>query len=547
MKLTKGQGISIFAAAIAFVIFSIAIFVLPMDRGIVFWMGYAFAIYAFIVMVVSAIKFFGKQSDEDKFFNVPVMVLSWLFLVSQVYLTYREITALFLPYTIALLVNLGACFVFTVLILAVAAYSNRIKSNAEKVAEKVLFIDNLKNQLSALDSGNAELKKKIKTVVEEVTYSDPMSHSELAEDENLIIQKIGELSDRIADEPVAISICDEIVKLLKNRNNRCLTLKRVKDTKVNDNDKENGNKIAIAGVAAALGIALAVLALVLYIVPEMKYKDACKMVENGEYDEAIVIFTELKSYKDSKEKIEEIANIRKEAEYNDAIKLMQDCKYDEAIDAFTKLNGYKDSDSKINEIGEIIYKEKYDEAEAAFLAGDYDKAMELYKQMIMYKNSRDRIIEIKNRTATDDIIYLGIYENEPIAWRIVELNGYTEALLIAEQPIRNLPISDDIKDVSYENSDIAKWLEETFIAQFTETDFAKIIKKGEFEVFLLGEDDVNRLTNNGVDLSTTSDWWICTESRIGFKYVTADGKIATGGDLHLRDKGVRPAIWIKLK
>lgn len=591
MKLTKAQGISCFVAIVAFAVFSVALFVMPVEKNTVFWLGYVFALYALIVMFVSLFNFFNKQYKEDKFLNLPVVVLSWSFLSIQMGLSFREISNPFLTYTTALVVNLITCFVFTVIILAVTATTNKIKKNDAKVVEKILFIDTLKNELKAIDTNDTTLKKKIAALLDDVTYSDPMSHSRLAETETHILEKTKSLSENVGNVDVAIGICDEISKLIKNRNNQCTTLKKVKDESDKENNDGSGNKIAVIGIGVALFIILAAAALVLYIVPEKKYKDACELMNAKKYDEAIASFEDLGDYKDSPEKIEEIQRIRKDeeydsavqlmndtkydeaikafealngykdsnkkideintirkdAEYDSAVQLMNDSKYEEAITAFTNLNGYRDSNEKINEIGKIIFEEKYASAEEAFNNGDYDTALALYKETTPYKESRDRIIDIKNRLSSGDIMFLGTYNNEPIAWKIVEMHGYNEALLLAETPVRNLPISDDIADVSYENSYIAKWLEEDFTEQFTDKDLSKIIDTEGKKIFLLSEDDVNRLKNSGVDLTLDTDWWISSDARIGYKYVSASGEISSIGDIHLRDKGVRPAIWITLK
>ena len=585
MRLTKAQGISCFAAVIAFAIFSVALFVLPVEKDLVFWLGYIFAIYALVVMFVSLLNFFNKQYKEERFLNLPVVVLSWLFLISQMGLSFREITNPFLPYTSVLVANLVSCGVFTVLILAVTAATNKIEKNDAKVVDKIVFIDTLKNELKGIDTSNIELKKKISNLLDDVTYSDPMSHSRLGEIEGQIIDKVRSLSDKVDDVDAAIGLCDEISKLVKNRNNQCITLKKVKDVADKDINAGDGNKIAI------VGIGVAVAAIVFYIVPETQYKNACELMDDKRYDEAIEVFENLGDYKDSTEKIEEIQKIRKDAEYESAIQLINDAKYDQAIEVFTELNGYRDSNEKIDEIntiikdeeydravqlmvdskyeeailafknlngyrdsnkkideiGKIIFEEKYASAEEAFNNGDYDTALALYKETTPYKESRDRIIDIKNRLASDDIMFLGTYNNEPIAWKIVEMHGYDEALLLAETPVRNLPISDDISDVSYEDSYIAKWLEEDFTEQFTEKDLSKIIDTEGKKVFLLSEEDVNRLKNIGADLSIDSDWWISSGGNIGYKYVSTGGEISNVGDIHLRDKGVRPALWITLK
>ena len=67
------------------------------------------------------------------------------------------------------------------------------------------------------------------------------------------------------------------------------------------------------------------------------------------------------------------------------------------------------------------------------------------------------------------------------------------------------------------------------------------------KVFLLSKEEIQSLKSSGKDFSSDSEWWIRSEGGKGFKYVTTDGVVKDGGDIHLRDKGVRPAIWINLQ
>ena len=547
MKINKGQGISFFAATVAFAVFSVALFVLPIDRTITFWLAYVFAGYAFLTMLVALLKFFNKKIKEEVFLNTPVVVVSWLYLAAQLYLSYREITTRFLPYFNALVVNLVVGVIFTILILAISMATSRIGQNDVAVSEKILFIDSIKNELKSIDTKDADLKKRVEKLIEDITFSDPMSHSNLASIETEIANKVAELSMSCEDVNRAVGIIDQVTRLLKNRNNQCLTLKRVPDMATNQSNKDSGAKLIFAGICAALLIVLLSATLVLYIVPETKYKDACKFMEDGQYEEAVVLFYELDDYKDSKDKIEEITNILLELEYQAALQLMNDENYDLAIEAFTNLGDYKDSKDKIEEIQAIVCESTYSSAETAFAAGNYEEALELYYQVTPYKDSRDKIIDICNRNASDQIMYLGTYNDEPIAWRIIKMDGYNTMTLLADKPIRDLPISDDIADTKYEKSDLAEWLNGPFLEQFTETDLGKMMEIDGLKVSLLSESEVNSLLKDGVDLSCDSEWWIKSESGSGFRYITTGGTVEKAGDIHLRDKGVRPVIVINLR
>ena len=591
MKISKAQGVSFFVAIIAFAILSVALFISPAEKSIVFWLGYLFIVYAMLVMFVTLFKFFNKEVNGEQFLNLPVMVISWFYVLAQFYLSYREIISPFLPYKVALILNLTLGLVFTGLILVLGAATGKIEKNEQKVAEKVLFIRELKTDLQSIDTSDKELSKKIENLVEEISYSDPMSHSRLADIENSIKEKVAELEGCADDTSKAVALCDDIAKLLKKRNSQCLNLKGVKDEAEKTQEKGEGNKIAIIGIGAAFAVVLGVLALIFFIAPESDYKKACALMDEEKYELAITAFEGLKGYKDSDQKIEEINEIKlknaydsavelmenerydaateafkalgdyadsvqkieeidtiiHENAYAEAMKLMETEAYDDAIKAFEALDGYKDSNEKIEEIKNTVIEEKYVKAEQAMADGDYETALALYNEITPYKDSQDKIVTINNRQSEDSIMYLGTYDGKPVAWRIVEMDGYNKMLLLADQPIRDLPISDDITDTSFENSDIARWLNNDFIADFTQTDLDQIIETGGVNVFLLSEADVNRLKSKGVDLSADTDWWLKSESNKGFKYATSDGKVESAGDIHLRDKGVRPAIWINLK
>ena len=46
MKLSKGQGMSLFSAFILFGIFNVVVFLAPLAHTVVFWLGYFFALFA---------------------------------------------------------------------------------------------------------------------------------------------------------------------------------------------------------------------------------------------------------------------------------------------------------------------------------------------------------------------------------------------------------------------------------------------------------------------------------------------------------------------
>ena len=139
MKLNKGQGISLLISFITFIVFSIVLFLLPIEKSLVFWMAYLFSGYALLVMLVSVFLFFSKTSKEEQFLNLPVVIVSWIFFLAQLSYSYKEITARILPYKTALVFNLVAAIAYTLLIVIVSAATSKIGKNEEHVVQKVLY------------------------------------------------------------------------------------------------------------------------------------------------------------------------------------------------------------------------------------------------------------------------------------------------------------------------------------------------------------------------------------------------------------------------
>ncbi len=52
--------------------------------------------------------------------------------------------------------------------------------------------------------------------------------------------------------------------------------------------------------------------------------------------------------------------------------------------------------------------------------------MQIYNELGDYKDCKQKIEQIQNRLATDEAIYYGTYQNNPIAWRAIKKLRITE-------------------------------------------------------------------------------------------------------------------------
>ncbi len=551
MKLSKGQGMSLFAAFIFFGIFNVVVFLAPLAHTVVFWLGYFFALFALVTMALVLGLYFGKPVQEDKFLNLPAVKVAWTYFVLQTALSVWEMISFPLSYLPALIINLVVGSVFAIIILSLYAAAGRIDKSEQYTAEKVIFIKQLKLKLDSIETDDADLAKKIKELAEDVRFSDQMSHSKLAEIENELDAVIDELVDNASNTENAQLLCAKAAKLLKKRNDQCKMYKGVKDPVAAKAQKsDNGLGLAFAGVCVMLALFLITLSVCFIVVPQVKYNDAIAFLEAEKYDEATAVFTNLGSYRDSEAKIEEIKIILLDQKYDAALELLKAGKYDEATAAFTELGDHRDSKAKIEEIRITLLDNQYDEAEELFNAGKYSEAINIYTALGDHKDSKLRVEQIYNRLSEGDILYFGTYNSKPIAWKILRTEK-NKMLLITNEPIAEKPFHDEIKKVTWETSYLRAWLNEEFFNSFSDAQKDQILATNtgsvEDKIFLFSLDEMVELVNSEkITFKTTDEWWTRTSSEDGIMYATFRGWVKTIGDQIVRDKGVRPAIWISL-
>ena len=183
------------------------------------------------------------------------------------------------------------------------------------------------------------------------------------------------------------------------------------------------NKIMLIVTAAACACIAVAILITQVIVPNNKYNNAVALMNNGNYEDAIVAFDALNGYKDSTDQITE-------CNYLKAVALMNNGNYEEAIVAFDALNEYKDS------VGQILNCED-----------------------IILKNAE-----------VGDYVWFGSYEQdndtsngkEGIEWIVLDKQD-SKVLLLSHYGLDTQPYNRDWVDTIWENCTLRTWLNETFI------------------------------------------------------------------------------------
>lgn len=502
MGFTKNKAWSIVIALIALILLNVVAFILPVYHGIMFWMGYSFATFANLLLVAMAIITLNKENLNNTFLGLSPLSVAWIYFIIQTTLSIIQMVNFDYSYLGGIIGN-SVLAGFTVIILILANMAlNEIKEIDEEINEKVFYIRNLKAEIELLIVENNEVSAKIKDLKDTVRFSDPMSHSQLIPLENKIANKFNVLKENIDNPSMALMLCDELQQLLAERNKKCRLLKGVPEPK---KEKDNSGVNILAITFAVLNIAIIfVLILTFVIIPSNKYSKANALYEAERYEEAIVAFEGLGSYRDSKVKV-------------DIIK-------------------------------EKLFDEKYQQAEDCYKSQNYIEATKLYYELGDYKDSKDKIEQIYNKFALGGEIYFGVYEGHPIAWKILKTEK-SRMLLMTQHPIETLAFNNELKNITYETSSIRQWLNSDFISEFSDEQISRILRTEDGindEIFLLTEEQYNEYAKN-ISLNTYHDWWLRTKTDAGMMYVYGENsEVNTYGESVVRNMGVRPCVWISL-
>lgn len=145
--------------------------------------------------------------------------------------------------------------------------------------------------------------------------------------------------------------------------------------------------IILVAVLAVGGIGFSVYKYVL--VPYNQYTYAGKCVQEKKYDEAIKIYTDLKDYKDSEEKI--VATY-----YEKGADFFEQGEYTSAIVAYEAAGGYKDSK-------ECIQKSYYSQGNDLATVKKYSEAIEAYEKAGNYSDAAQKLAAVKEEKEFEEL------------------------------------------------------------------------------------------------------------------------------------------------
>ena len=77
MGFTKNKAWSIVIALILIIVFNVIMFILPLEHGIMFWMGYSFETFSVVFLLSTALLLLNKSDINDKIYGQTIFRLPY--------------------------------------------------------------------------------------------------------------------------------------------------------------------------------------------------------------------------------------------------------------------------------------------------------------------------------------------------------------------------------------------------------------------------------------------------------------------------------------
>ena len=214
-----------------YAVFTVILFVtLPDGRASqgAFWFNFVFGIIIPLLVTLGVFFFtLGNKKFEAvtlpgvyylvAIFDGVLLILDGIFMYAN-----NKLTA---PIVLNIIILVAEAIVIGFALLS----SNYIAENQAKQKKKVFYIRDLQGDVDAASNliSDADTKKKMMQLSEDIRYSDPMSDDSLADTEEDIKNKVNKLVSlsRNNDLERINPLIDEISNLIKYRNTKCKNLK----------------------------------------------------------------------------------------------------------------------------------------------------------------------------------------------------------------------------------------------------------------------------------------------------------------------------------
>lgn len=209
--------------AILLAIYILVVFLVPFERGDIFWLSFGVTVAAFVVAgSVTYANVAGNTDSRSRFYHYPVVRIALIYGATQLVLSLIFMAlGWWIPLWAAILVYaviLGAALICLISAGAVVDHIQEQDRQLKKDTTRMRVLQSKANQLLSM-SDAPELKK----FAEELRYSDPVSSPALQEVERDLAAAVDEIQSAVVDGDAesVTTLCRKATAILLERNRLC--------------------------------------------------------------------------------------------------------------------------------------------------------------------------------------------------------------------------------------------------------------------------------------------------------------------------------------
>ena len=213
-----------------FAVYNMAIFLVFKGFNAVFWVSYGFMLAAYLIHILCIFCIARNLNVRALFFGIPLASFSVYFVCAEffcslVFMIFRKLANI----QTTLVVQAILLCVFIVVAAISIMTRDAVQNVDSRIRENVNFIKGINVDVEMLmqRSTDAEVSGALKKLSETIKYSDPMSNSTVAAQEQMIMQYMIELRNIFdaGDMAAVKELCGKIQLLFVERNKKLMVSK----------------------------------------------------------------------------------------------------------------------------------------------------------------------------------------------------------------------------------------------------------------------------------------------------------------------------------
>lgn len=222
-------------AGITMIVFNVILFVIPFRKTATVWISDVAVILALAAQIpISDMVFKKKNNTKNRVYGWPTIRVGIRYLVaimiSAIALIVLSGNIQKFPVWIAIVTYALLYTAAVVGLITSASIGNYIEQQDVKMEEETHFMRKLYAEMEALEKSisNKEISEIIKNLTEKIRFSDPVSCTEIFEQEGMIYATFGDLRESVKKENTdeIKSISHKFEEQLETRNSMCKFAKR---------------------------------------------------------------------------------------------------------------------------------------------------------------------------------------------------------------------------------------------------------------------------------------------------------------------------------